>query len=254
MAQDFKYPPWNQNEDIKTTMEGIVDDNGPALLTKFSGSSDAGISTPYKFQFFADETNKEIKVRAYDNASWIVLYKWEEPTPSGPSGTQPTGIIIQDDQIMDSKINASARKPELIENQAIGPLSCTIRTKFTGASLPNYSEEIMGGSLADEATPIGRLHSGASQSMITTRIYVPDDVEDLYIAGKLTTCYIFFTLGASTSSNSSVIDPGPAWTGTEAHLDVSSISGWQDLVIKGVSSSGGPTYGDVLAIACRWGE
>jgi hypothetical protein len=233
MSQVFN-PVFNPADVVFDTMLEAIDENFDAIRTKFSGTSEPTQRVQYQWWF--DESIGILKLRNATNSAWLDFYD-----------INTEEILLKDGQVTQEKIDIAARKPSLIEGQAIGPASCTIKTKFTGVSIPGYPQQLF-----DMISGFGRIDSTGWFSLISTRIYVPDDAEMFYVTAKQETCKMRFVIGSSISTESDPV-PGPAW-GDETSLDVSSLNGWQDLEIQGFSSEFFPPYGGFSGIVSRWGE
>lgn len=234
MSQDF-YGTWLSGESAQTTMGNLIDESLDALRTKFSGTPTPGGTV--QFQWWADTSAGLLKLRNEADSDWIAVYDFSN-----------SAILINDAQITALKIDNLARKPTLIEGEGIGPDTCTIKTKSSSGSLPMIPNELF-----NLVASLGDLALAGWQAVLVTRIYVPVDVEMLYVVGRQETCNLRFVLGALTSTEAGIITPGPSW-GSEASLDVSAISGWQDFDIQCFSSEGGAPWGGIKGISARWGD
>ena len=237
MSQDF-YKTFVTGESAQTTMGNLINKSVDALRTSFSGTSTPPSGETVQFQWWADTSAGILKLRNEADADWIDVYDFSN-----------SAILINPSQITSGMIDDLARKPTLIEGEDIGPASCTIKTKSSSGALPMMSLDLF-----DEIPGLGTLVGAGWVSVLRYKIYVPVDVEMLYVLGLQKTCNLRFVLGALTSTEAGIVDPGPAW-GSEAELDVSAISGWQDFDIQLESSTVGPVeWGGVEGLSSRWGD
>lgn len=234
MSQDF-HKLYITSESAQTTMGNLINQSLDALRTSFSGSTTP--SETIQFQWWSDTSTGILKLRNETNTDWIEVYDFNN-----------SAVLINDDQIAAIKIANIARKPTLIEGEDIGPATCAIKTKSSSGGLPMYCNELF-----NLVASLGDLSLAGWQTVITTRIYVPTDVEMLYVVARQETCDMRFIVGALTSTLAGVVDPGPSW-GSEASLDVSTISGWQDFDIQGSTNQGGAPWGGIKGVSARWGD
>jgi len=236
MSQDF-HPLWNSTEAVNLTMAALINGSLDALRTAFS-HADPPTGT-VGFQWWADLYSGILKLRNEANSDWIDVYDFDNEA-----------ILLNAEQVLATHISNEARKPTLIENEDIGPGSCALRTKFTGGSMPWIPQEIFAGigGLGDITVV-----NPTWNVLLTSRLYVPDDVGILRVRALQTTCSISFVLDGVRSTPSSVVDPGPAW-GSDTFLDATALNGVYDFTIEGLSTKTGPPvpYGGISAVEANW--
>jgi hypothetical protein len=236
MAQTY-YPTFNSSEVVQDTMAHIMEDNGDAVRSKFSGITDPTEKIAFQWWMDTTPTSETLKI-LNAGLTWVSVYDMANEQ-----------IIIQDGQIDTLQIANTARKGTIVETEDISPATCAIRTKASGGTLVFMPQDLFVkvATLGDITVP-----SGAWDPISTSKIYVPADQETLYLLTRQSTCSIRFTVGAVTSTATGDV-VGPAWA-TEISADVSALSGWQDFVIQGNSTEGGAPYGGLSGVTSRWGE
>lgn len=234
MSSDF-FEDFDPNEQVNVTMINIIEKSLDALRTKMSKSSPPASK---EFQWWADTDTGILKMRSEGGASWQEVYDFTK-----------SQIILRDQQITSDKINNLARKPLLVDQQIINPSQCLLRYKFKAVSIFGTPNELF-----STVTNLGKIPRGNRwETLLTSKIYIPSDAGKLYIRAKQETCNMQFIVGSSTSSPTGDVT-GPAW-GTSAILDLSSKSGWEDIVVQGYSTiafSDPDGYGGIQGISSRW--
>ncbi len=238
MSQTF-YDVFDPNEIVQDTMEQLLEDSLDALRTSFEGTSDP--ASPKPSQFCSNTTDGKLKVRAQDGLGWDDLYDFTNQEPVLTAG-QVDAVHISD----------TARKGTIVEGENIDPNSCTIQAKFKTVSLPALPCEVFP-IFTNPAASIGvgvLLLPTAWETLLTSKVYVPEDAGTLYAMFYQVTCEVQFTVEAQTSSSTG-IEVGPGW-GSVVSIDTSSISGWQDIEVQGKSSVPVTPFGGIGGIAFRW--
>ena len=222
MAQDF-FPTFDPNDQVQITMQEIFK-NTISLRSNFSGDSTPG-TEPY--QWWADNgTGDDILKLSNGTGSFIDVYNIT------------TGeVLLKSGQVEATHISNAARKPSLIDLQAINPSSCTHRATFGTVSTPQYS-------------PFTSSFTQSGWKVVNSSImYVPSDGGQMYMRAKLERGKMRFIIGSTTSSETNYNTGGPTWS-TEASADLASLSGWQDVQIQCSTSSG--LGGSITGLQSRW--
>jgi len=236
MSQTFN-GSFVSSDDVQTTMTGLIEDSLDALRTKFSGATVPG--TPSTYQWWMDTTTNILKI--YNGSLWLNVYD---------VGNQE--LVLSTGQVDASNIADAARKPTLIEGEDIGPATCSIKTPYTNGAELWLPEEVfteivgLGGTLG----VIG-VASPTWVPLLTGKVHIPLEVEELRVTAKLTTCNLSFVINGVRSSISTLTT---GWS-DEVILNVAAYHGYFNFTIEGRSTQSAPgPYGGVSAFVARWND
>jgi hypothetical protein len=238
MSQVF-YDTFDPNEIVQTTMENIIEDSMDALRTSFEGSG--APPTPKPSQFYSNTTDNKLQIRAQDDSGWDDIYDFTNQE-----------VVLSTGQVDAVHISDTARKGSIVTDEAIDPATCTIQAKFKVVSLPTAPCEFFPLFTAPASTSgVGVLtSSGSFTTLLTSKLYIPEDAGTLYAMIYQVTSTARFIVESLTSNVTGDIT-GPAW-GPIITLDVSSLSGWQDITVQANSSVGVSPFGGIGGVSFRW--
>ncbi len=232
---------FDPNEVVQDTMEVLLESSLDALRTNWEGGSAPSIKAS---QFWSDLSETKLKIMAQGSSTeWRNLYDFTAQE-----------IIIAADQIGTTEISSAARKGTIVTNENIDPSACTLQAKFKNVSLFSTPCELFPLFTSTSASGLGSIDnpSGAWYTLMTSKIYVPDDAGTLYMMFRQMDCNVRFYVGGTLSTETGAL-AGPAW-GSEAFADLTTFSGWYDMEVQGWSSISfpGPNYGGISGVASRW--
>lgn len=224
---------FDAGEEVQVTMTNLMESSLEALRSCFSGPLAPG--SPVDYMWWADTTNDILKFKI--TTGWVNVYD-----------IATSEVILTDDQVTAIKIADAARKPSLILGEAIAPASCTIRTKFTGASLWNLPSELF------DALPavLGESDGTGWRDVFVGRVWIPADVDFIYYTFKVETCAARFVVGTETSATTGPF-PGPSWL-AENSLDLNSQTGIKTMKVQVETTQPGAPWGGIRGISGRFGE
>jgi hypothetical protein len=246
MAKDF-YPGFSITEEVRTTMSHIKVDNEEALRSHFSDTG--GTGEPLQkvpFQMYVERTavgppaKWTLKIREETNTAWEPVYEFTDEVG------EFNRVYIKDQQIRSAHINDTDTKPSLVTGVAIAPATCTIKTKFTGVSLPQSRMEDNLINFANQAWT----------DIYTTQIYVPTGASKLFIRVGLRLANMRFFIETEESNTVSDLSGTLEWS-SEAEITITAPiteNAWNELIIQGQGQGTGPDYGQAAGVVSRWEE
>ena len=239
MSQNF-HTPFDSAEVVQTTMEHLIEESLDALRTNWEGTAAPTIKAS---QFWSDLSESKLKIMNQGSSTeWLDVYDFTAKE-----------IVLSPNQVGTTEISGTARKGTIVTGENINPNTCTLQAKFKTVSLfstpcqlfPQYTSPTEDTGLGCIGNPGGQWYT-----LLTSKIYVPDDAGTLSMQFRQITCTARFAVGGSLSTTTGGIT-GPAW-GPTVFLDLSSFSGWYDIEVQGISSSGSPPYGGISGVAALW--
>lgn len=234
MAQNYNENTYDADTTAVQTLQARIENNFAALLSKFSGAAaPSGAGFPVGGSWWLDTAVRKLYLRHDQNTSWLEIYDFVT-----------SQIPLVAGQVDSTHINSLARKASIVQDEAIAPLSCSIRA----TQIPVLS---VFPSATDTSNELIRSAStGIWYTQTQTKVYVSTPMIGLYMLGRLKvfnsiyTAKCRFIIGGITSTESNEITGTTfyTWTSTEAGADISSlVSGsWYDLEIQ-VQRVGGIT-------------
>lgn len=238
MSQVF-YTVFDPNEIVQDTMEQLIEDSLDALRTNWEGGTSP--PTPKTSQFFSNSTSNRLQIRAQDDSGWEDVYDFTNQE-----------VVLGTGQVETVHISDTARKGSLVQDEAISPATCAIQAKFSTISLFGVPSEFYPLFTTPTSTSgVGVLTSTSSTDLLTSKIYVPEDVGTLYMMCYQVTCNVNFVVSALASGPTGDVT-GPAW-GPVVNRDLSVLSaGWYDIKVQATSSVGSSPFGGIGGVSFRW--
>lgn len=243
MPQDWD-GVYNGGDFMATTMIKTINWNCETLRSKFSELNASAPIAMREFQWWVEWTSAplaKLKIRDATNTEWIEIYDIQNKK----------FIFSSPGNITASDINDAARKPILVYEEDIEPNSCSLKTKFSGATLPFTCNELF----SILSTSLGWL-SSSPKTLYTTQVYIPTDMDVLWVRARLRHVTMTFTVGTLTSSGVTQAVDDDIWV--EDSLDISSLTkdNWYDFTLDCTVAAGPPftPFQALTGLTSRWGE